>query len=81
MSTTDTQQVRRKMARLLKQPVDRLTDATVLTDLVAESFILVDMVIELQDDLGIRLMHDDLKAVKTVGDLLTVIAGKSGGAA
>lgn len=80
MSTTDAQQVRGKMARLLKQPVDRLTDATVLTDLVAESFILVDMVIELQDDLGIRLMHDDLKAVKTVGDLLTVISAKSRGA-
>jgi len=41
--------------------------------------ILVDMVIELQDDLGIRLMHDDLMAVKTVGDLLTVISAKSCG--
>ena len=80
MSTTDARQVRGKMAGLLKQPVDRLTDATVLTELVAESFILVDMVIELQDDLGIRLMHDDLKAVKTVGDPLTVIAAKTGDA-
>ena len=35
------------------------------------------MVMELQDDLGIRLMHDDLKAVKT-GDLLAVIASKTG---
>jgi len=66
------------MAQILKQPVDRLADTTVLTDLVAESFVLVDMVIELQDDLGIRLMHDDLKAVKTVGDLLAVIASKTG---
>ena len=74
---TDAQQVRGKMAQFLKQPVERLADATVLTDLVAESFILVDMVIELQEDLGIRLMHDDLKNVKTVGDLLAVIAGKS----
>jgi acyl carrier protein len=78
LSTTDAQQVRTRMAQLLKQPVDRLADATVLTDLVAESFVLVDMVIELQDDLGIRLMHDDLKAVKTVGDLLAVIASKTG---
>jgi len=78
VSTTDAQQVRARMAQILKQPVDRLADTTVLTDLVAESFVLVDMVIELQDDLGIRLMHDDLKAVKTVGDLLTVIASKTG---
>lgn len=78
MSTTDAQQVRTRMAQILKQPVDRLADAAVLTDLVAESFVLVDMVIELQDDLGIRLMHDDLKAVKTVGDLLAVIASKTG---
>lgn len=65
------------MAQLLKQPVERLVDAAVLTDLVAESFVLVDMVIELQDDLGIRLMQDDLKPVKTVGDLLVVIEGKT----
>lgn len=78
MSTTDAQQVRTRMAQILKQPVDRLADTAVLTDLVAESFVLVDMVIELQDDLGIRLMHDDLKAVKTVGDLLAVIASKTG---
>jgi acyl carrier protein len=73
---TDTERVRHKMAELLRQPVSRLEDGVVLTDLVAESFILVDMVIELQDDLGIRLVHDDLKDVKTVGDLLTVVAQK-----
>ena len=77
MSMTDRQQVQGKMAQLLKQPVERLVDAAVLTDLVAESFVLVDMVIELQDDLGIRLMQDDLKPVKTVGDLLVVIEGKT----
>ena len=75
---TDSQQVRLRMAQLLKQPVERLADAAVLTELVAESFILVDMVIELQDDLGIRLMQDDLEHVKTVGDLLAVIGSKTG---
>jgi acyl carrier protein len=70
------ERVRGKMAEFLRQPVSRLDDGAVLTDLVAESFILVDMVIELQEDLGIRLVHDDLKAVKTVGDLLAVVGQK-----
>ena len=41
--------VKAKMAALLKQPVVKLEDATPLTDLVTDSFLLVEMVIELQD--------------------------------
>ena len=61
-----------KMADFLKVNVSRLDDSAILTDLVIESFVLVEMVIELQEEFGVRLVQEDLKAVKTVGDLMKV---------
>ena len=59
-------EIREKVAKQLhRQPAD-LEDAATLTDLVVDSFLLVDMVISLQDDLGVILVQDDLKDVKTV---------------
>ena len=71
--------VKQRMAALLKQPVERLEDGRVLTDLVAESFLLIEMVIQLQEDLHIRLVQDDLNDVKTVGDLVQVVLAKTKG--
>ena len=68
--------VKEKMASLLHQPVEKLRDPVVLTDLVSDSMILVNMVIELQEEFGIRVVHDDLKDVKTVRDLLAVFDRK-----
>jgi len=64
------------MAEFLQHPVKKLQDATILTDLVTDSMILVNMVIELQEDFSIRLVQDDLKDVKTVGQLLAVFERK-----
>lgn len=61
-----------KMAAFLKIKVTKLADEAVLTDLVTESFILVEMVIELQEEFSVRLVQEDLKHVKTVGDLIQV---------
>ena len=66
--------VKEKMAGLLKQPVARLEDATVLTDLVTDSFLLVEMVIELQEEFGVRLVQEDLNHVRTVADLTNLFA-------
>jgi len=74
MATRD--DVRAKMAEFLQHPVKKLQDATILTDLVTDSMILVNMVIELQEDFSIRLVQDDLKDVKTVGQLLAVFERK-----
>ena len=71
--------VQAKMAEFLHHPIGKLQDTTILTDLVTDSMILVNMVIELQEDFGIRLVHDDLKDVKTVGQLLAVFEPKMSG--
>jgi acyl carrier protein len=68
--------VKARMAAFLRLSEDKLADDAVLTDLVTESFILVEMVMELQHELGIRLAQDDLKPVRTVGDLVRVIESK-----
>ena len=70
------EEVRAKMAEFLRHPVQKLQDDAVLTDLVTDSMILVNMVIDLQEDFGIRLMQEDLKEVKSVGQLLAVFERK-----
>jgi acyl carrier protein len=74
----DKNNIKEKMARLLKQPVSKLEDGAVLTTLVAESFALIEMVIELQEEFRVRLVQEDLRDVKTVGDLTGLIANRSG---
>ncbi len=69
--------VRRRIAEILRKPLDKVADATQLVDLVAESFVLVEMAIELQEEFHVHLLQEDLNGVRTVGDLTRLIAGRS----
>ena len=69
--------VKAKMSSLLRQPVSKLQDDAVLTDLVTQSLLLIEMVIELQEEFNVRLVQDDLKSVRTVGDLTRLIQSKA----
>jgi acyl carrier protein len=69
----DPQAVRERIAKFLKVPPTHLEDAATLTDLVHESFLLIQLVIELQEDFNARLVQEDLKEVKTVQDLIRQI--------
>ena len=73
----DREKVKQKMAGLLKQPVARLEDTTALSDLVTDSFLLVEMVIELQEEFGVRFVQEDLNHVKTVSDLTELFAAQA----
>ena len=70
------EKVRVCLASALGCGTDSLGDELVLTDLVAESFALIEVVIELQEKLGIRLVQDDLRDVATVGDLVRVCSSR-----
>jgi len=72
----DQTKFKRAMSDIIKQPVERLKNGEILTDLVSDSFALVDMVIELQDEFEVMLVQDDLKHVKTVGELFAVFEQK-----
>lgn len=65
----DNEAFRAKIASILRINPDKVQDQVVLTDLVSDSFALVDMVVELQEDLAVRLTQEDLKDVRTVSDL------------
>jgi acyl carrier protein len=65
------------MAEIIKQPVARLGDDVLLSNLVTDSFLLVDMVIELQEEFAVFLVQEDLKTVKSVGDLIELFDAKS----
>jgi acyl carrier protein len=66
----DRESVKQQIAAILKQPAHKVQDDVMLTNLVTDSFVLVDMVIELQEEFGITLVQEDLREVKTVGDLV-----------
>ena len=61
------------MARLLQVEVTRLQPEVKLTDLVTESFVLIEFVISLQEELDLVLTHDDFNGVVTVGELLALV--------
>ncbi len=65
------------MAKQLNIPVTKLADESAnLTDLVHESFILIELVIALQEEFKVRLVQEDLQEVKTLGHLLDVLQKK-----
>ena len=77
----DKDAVKEKIASFLKQPISRLQDDVFLTNLVVESFILVEMIIELQDDFGVHLVQEDMRDVKTVGQLTELLVSRGKAAA
>ncbi len=68
--------VRARMAEVLGSTPDRISDDSVLTDLVNSSFLLVEMVIELQEEFDIRFQQADLAEVSTVGQLLDLVESR-----
>jgi acyl carrier protein len=70
--------VKETLARLCRKPIEKLDDALPLGELVTDSFALVEVVIELQEELSVRLVRDHLNGVKTVGDFVRVVVERSG---
>ena len=69
--------VKDMMATYLNLPREQFREESMnLTDLVQESFILIELVIELQEQFKIRLHQEDLTDVKTLGNLLDVVQQK-----
>ena len=68
--------VRARMAEVLGSSPDRICDDSVLTDLVNSSFLLVEMVIELQEEFDVRFQQADLAEVANVGQLLDLVESR-----
>lgn len=61
-----------KMADVLGVDVDHLEDNVVLSNLITSSFLMVETIIEVQEEFGIRFNQEDMKGVETVGDLIAL---------
>lgn len=66
----------KQLAQLLRIDPARVTESAKLTDLVADSFVLIETVVELQELLNITLVQEDLDGVNTVAQLLDVCQAK-----
>ena len=77
MPAIDTATVKSRIAETLQLPLAKLTDDRLLTDVVAESFAMVEMVIDLQEEFGVQLAQNELKQLKTVADLTALVSAKT----
>jgi len=73
----NTEIVKKRIADTLQLPLAKLADDKLLTDVIAESFAMVEMVIDLQEEFGVRLEQSELKKLKTVADLTALVAAKT----
>lgn len=69
--------LKKAISDFLKAPAAKVVDDAVLTEIVRESFVLVEMVMFLQDEYSVRIIQEDLKGVRTVRNLIDVFIAKS----
>lgn len=81
MPTIDSATVKNRIADTLQIPLTKLADERLLADVVTESFAMVEVVIDLQEEFGVRLDQGELKKLKTVADLTGLVAAKAKAAA
>ena len=66
--------IRSKMAQVLGHEPQMINDDAVLTDLVNSSFLLVEMVIELQEEFDVRFQQQDVSGIVNAGQLIDLVA-------
>jgi acyl carrier protein len=71
-------EIRQRIAEVLGVSESRVQPDVVLTDLVSDSYRLVEMAIELQDDYDVIFSQADLSEITTVGDLADLVRSRAG---
>lgn len=64
------------ISRLTHHKVESINPETSLTQLVPESFVLIELMIELQEQYDILITQDEMMGIKTVGDLSLLLSSK-----
>lgn len=62
--------IRARMAEILALPLTHIVDQARLADLVPSSFLLVELIIDLQEEFQVRFGQAEMQNVNTVGQLL-----------
>jgi acyl carrier protein len=74
---TDRERITAKIAEVLERPAGEIVDDAALTDIVPGSFVLVELVIELQEEFGVRFEQSDVAGIRTVCDLVNLVVERS----
>src|SRR5580658_1571490 len=69
MKTFISTDVNNAIAGVLRVAAERVSDDARLNELVTDSFVLVELVVELQEMFDVHFFQEDLRRVVTVGDL------------
>jgi len=73
MTTPSNDEITARIAEVLGVAPSRARPEVVLGELVSDSYRLVEMAIELQDDYDVIFSQADLSSVTTVGDLADLV--------
>ena len=76
MTVPTVEEIVGRIAEVLGVPESRVRPEVALADLVVESYSLVEMAIELQDDYDVVFTQADLSGVSTVGDLAELVRSR-----
>lgn len=69
-------EIKKKIATLTKLPIDSISDDKEISELVSDSFMLVELFLSIQEQFQIELDQEDLEHVNTVHQLLILIQEK-----
>jgi acyl carrier protein len=62
-----------RIAEVLHVPVTSLTPQTTLKDLAADSFMLVEMIVDLQEEFDAVFTQAQLREIESLGDLVALV--------
>jgi acyl carrier protein/4'-phosphopantetheinyl transferase EntD len=74
----DFDRIARHISTLISVPVERLGPDSTLAELVPDSFVLVEVAMDLQEEYDVILSQDDLREIRTLGDLAGLIRARHG---
>lgn len=78
MEYVDFDQMARQISTLVSVPVDRLAPDTTIAELVPDSFTFVEVAVDLQEEYDVVLSQEDLKELRTLGDLAALLRSRQG---
>ena len=73
--------VRLRLAELLRLSEDKVPSHADLADLIPDSLTVIETALELQDEFDVILHHHDLRHIRTVADLTSLVAERANGVA
>jgi acyl carrier protein len=73
VQTIDFDRIAAQISAVISVPAERLTPEATIAELVPDSFMFVEVAVDLQEEFDVVLTQHDLKGVHTLGDLAALL--------